>query len=209
MSRAIANISTNRETSLTRRAAVLSVAAVAASGLPALAAPPTIDPIYSAIENYKLVNDELGDAIHQQSVCEEAEFARKGGSILMGRMTNFLDKTESEVRAYSHGDINSLWGHHQPNRAAALRDELDAEKERHRLAMAPSNLRVSQAHDLEIEALDKMLTTVPTTMDGLVALLTFLAGEMENGNEPIFEADHINDLLSSSLAALSSFKVQS
>jgi hypothetical protein len=154
--------------------ALATVSAKAGAAVPmAVLAPSGVDPIFALIEAYRTAAKTHAEACSEFSRREEILIEQGWG---LGPFISVLDvsgpRAPYPVLVYKHEYVDV---HVPPDRFrevnAAAHASLDAKFEQHKGILGDNEKVMYAAMDAETEAVDELVSTVPTSIAGVLALL--------------------------------------
>jgi len=152
--------------------AAVSATADAAAHRATLA--PSDDPIFALIEDYRTAEKAVAAAASELSRREEMLIEQGLGSSPFISVLEMRDGlyAKKPVTIYKREYVDI---HIPPDRFRQLNADahiaLDAKIEQHKAIMGDSEDVLNAAQDLETESVDALVSTTPTTMAGVIALL--------------------------------------
>ncbi|PAY05379.1 hypothetical protein CK489_28735 [Bradyrhizobium sp. UFLA03-84] len=143
----------------------------------AVAAPVSADPIFALIETHRAAAKAYGEATHEQ--CRREQILIDEGIGLSPFAV--ITWGGRPITVHSHGHIDSLKTASDRQRAKAHAD-LDIALRRHGEIFGDAENVADAAYQADCEALDRLISTAPTSSAGLRALVSYLVEEVEDVN---------------------------
>jgi hypothetical protein len=177
----------NESNTTNRRTFILSTAGIAAgaaglSAVPARAVSLPDDPVFAAIEKYHRTRSAIGEALAAADENRQ-EMSESGillphvvsiGNLASGGLPRPVSTTHADIDRYTPADL-------YPQDNAREHAELANAMERRAALFDPVQKAVDDAYDAEMNALEELVETVPTSIDGALAMLKFHIEYSEGG----------------------------
>ena len=179
--------------------ALTSIAVVAAPSIVAAAASEP-DPIFAAIEAHRKAFSEYEKAI--DAFCGVETELQAAGDLypqVLSRgnpyssLPRHFSRSHAEIDSYSPADL-------YPEDNAREHAELAASIERHDQRLGPVEEVMDQTSDLETQARIELVSTIPSTMKGVLSLLSYQNEELSR--RELADTENLRDLCSSIRRAL-------